>query len=66
MRSPEFEDTIRDDYIRWSLGVGDIGDKMGGHRLRWLSHVIRRDKEDLVRAVQRLRVEGWWGKLILA
>ncbi len=49
---------IRNDYIRGSLGVADLRDKIRDHRLRWFGHVMRQDEEDLVRAIKGHREEG--------
>lgn len=49
---------IRNDYIRESLGVVDIRDKMREHRPLWLGHVMTRDEENLVRSILGFRVES--------
>lgn len=36
-----YMDRIKNYYIRGSLGVVDIRNKMREHRLRWFGHVLR-------------------------
>ncbi len=45
-----------------SLEVADIRDRMRGHRLRRFGHVMRRDEEARVRAIQGLKLEGRQGR----
>ena len=44
----------RNEYIRASLGVDNIEDKLAQGRLRWFGHVSRKGEDDAVR-----RVWGW-------
>lgn len=53
---------IRSD-IRGSLRVADVRDKMREQPPRWLGRVMRRDEEeDVVWAIQSLRIEGRRGR----
>src|SRR5690348_1936379 len=45
------KDRIRNDYIRGSVGVADIKDKMRENRLRWFGHVVRGEERETVRKV---------------
>lgn len=51
------KDRIRNDYIRGSVRVADIRDKMREHGLQWFDHMMRWVEEDLVGAILGLRVE---------
>ena len=52
------EDKIRNKYIRGSIGVASIVDKMRENRLRWLGHVLRREETEAVRLVKEMYVYG--------
>jgi hypothetical protein len=52
------EDRIRNEYVRGSIGVAPIGDKMRENRLRWFGHVMRREESEAVRMVMNMNVEG--------
>lgn len=52
------QDRIRNDYIRRTLGMVDIRQKMRKHRVRWFGHMMRRGEGDLVEAFPGLRVKG--------
>ena len=47
-------DRVRNEYIRCSVGVDSIEDKMAQNRLRWLGHVCRKREDDIVK-----KVWGW-------
>src|SRR5215469_12197037 len=47
----------RNDWVRESLGVADVGDKMAENRLRWYGHIMRMIEEDEMRVVRAMRVE---------
>ena len=44
-------DRVRNEYVRGSLGVESIADKMAQSRLRWFGHVSRKDEVDVVKKV---------------
>jgi hypothetical protein len=52
------EDRIRNEYVRGSIGVATIVDKMRENRLRWFGHLMRRQETKVVRAVMKINVEG--------
>ena len=43
--------------LRKSLGIKDIDEIMRWSRLRWMGHVLRKDKDDLVRNMEMF-IEG--------
>lgn len=43
---------IRSEYVKGSIGMASIVDKMQENRLRWLGHVLRREKTEEVRFVK--------------
>ena len=56
------EDRIRNEYLRGSIGVAPIGDKMRENRLRWFGHVMRREESEVVRTVMNMNVEERRGR----
>lgn len=56
------EDRIRNEYITWSKGVISIMDKIRKNRLRWFSHVVRKEKLGAVRMVLEMNFEGSRGR----
>ena len=56
------EDKIRNEYIRGSIGVASIVDKMRENRLRWFGHVLRREETEAVRLVREMHVVGKKGE----
>ena len=47
-------DRVRNEYVRGSIGVDSIVDKMAQSRLRWFGHVSRKADVDVVKKVWRL------------
>jgi hypothetical protein len=50
------QDRIRNEYVRSSLGVDNVCDKLAVNRLRWFGHVVRKDEGDVVKRVWRMNV----------
>ena len=46
-------DRVRNEYVRASVGVDSIEDKLAQGRLRWFGHVSRKETDDDVRKVWR-------------
>ena len=44
--------------LRKSLGIKDIDEVMMQSRLRWMDHVLRKDKDDWVRRSMEMVIEG--------
>ena len=44
--------------LRKSLGIKDIDEVMRLSRLRWMGHVLRKDKDDWVRRSIEIVIEG--------
>lgn len=51
------KDRIRNGYVRGSIGVISIVDKVRENRLRWFGHVMRRENSKAVRMVMEMNVE---------
>lgn len=58
MRGKTRKDKIRNEFIRESLGVALIGDKMRESRLRWFGHVQRRPMTTPMKWSETIQVEG--------
>lgn len=56
------KDRIRNEYIRGSIGVAPIIDKMRENRLRWLGHVLRRENTEAVSVTRNMSVDGKRGR----
>ena len=52
------EDRIRNERIRGTVKVGNIGKKIQESRLRWFGHVQRRNEEYVGKRVEKLEVGG--------
>ncbi|KAF0752588.1 Uncharacterized protein FWK35_00011041 [Aphis craccivora] len=52
------EDRIRNEYIRGSIGVAPIVDKLRENRLRWLGHVLRRKKTEAFSVTKNMSFDG--------
>ena len=44
--------------LRKCLGIKDIDEVIGWSRLRWMGHVLRKDKDDWVRRSMEMVIEG--------
>ena len=53
---------IRNDEIRRKCGVVCIGKKIKEARLRWHGHVMRRGREEPIRSIMGLNIEGNRGR----
>jgi hypothetical protein len=51
-------DKIRNEYIRESLKVAPVTEKMRNNRLAWFGHVMRRDKSHMIKRVMGMNVDG--------
>ncbi|KAL0879491.1 hypothetical protein ABMA27_003237 [Loxostege sticticalis] len=51
-------DKIRNEYVRGSLSVRDIADKLQENRLRWFGHVKRRPPEYIGNRTLNLNIPG--------
>ena len=52
------KDKIRNEYIRSTVKVEQLGMKMREGRLRWYGHVMRRDQEYIGRKMMELELPG--------
>ena len=52
------KDRIRNDYIRGTVKVAELGLKMQERRLNWYGHVMRRDENYVGRRVMAMEVPG--------
>ncbi|KAL4135686.1 hypothetical protein QTP88_007282 [Uroleucon formosanum] len=52
------ENIINNEYVRVSIGVASIVDKVRENKLRWLGHVMRREETSAVRVVMKINIEG--------
>ncbi|PZC81077.1 hypothetical protein B5X24_HaOG213417 [Helicoverpa armigera] len=55
-------DKVRNDYIRGSLKVAPVTEKMRSRRLSWYGHVMRRDDTHATKCVLSMNVDGWRGR----
>ncbi|KAJ8715796.1 hypothetical protein PYW07_010278 [Mythimna separata] len=55
-------DKVRNEYIRGSLKVAPVIEKLKGNRLSWYGHVKRRDETHVTKRVLSLHVDGWKGR----
>jgi hypothetical protein len=52
------KDRIRNEYIRGSLKVAPMTEKMRSNRLGWYGHVMRRDESHITKRVMSVSVDG--------
>lgn len=52
-------DKIRNEYIRGSLKVAPVTEKMRSNRLAWYGHVMRREESHVTRKVMNMNVDGY-------
>ena len=52
------KDRCRNDWVRESFEVADVGDKLDENRIRWFGHVMGMGEEDVVKEVRALGVVG--------
>lgn len=57
------EDKIRNEYVRDSIGVVSVVEKMRENRLRWFGYVMRRKEIKIVKVVMKMNVEGNRGRM---
>ncbi|PZC79184.1 hypothetical protein B5X24_HaOG216748 [Helicoverpa armigera] len=55
-------DRVRNEYIRGSLKVAPVLEKLRGNRLSWYGHVMRRNESHVVRMVMSMNVDGYSGR----
>ncbi|CAK1594062.1 unnamed protein product [Parnassius mnemosyne] len=55
-------DKIRNEYIRGSLKVAPVVEKVRGSRLAWFGHVMRRNESHVTKRVLNMNVEGHTGR----
>jgi hypothetical protein len=54
-------DKVSNEYIRRSLKVAPITEKLKGNRLSWYGHVMR-EENHVTRRAMNMNVEGWRGR----
>jgi hypothetical protein len=50
-------DRIRNEYIRGSLKVAPVFEKMRSNRLAWYGHVMRKDESHITKRVMSMNVD---------
>ncbi|PZC79580.1 hypothetical protein B5X24_HaOG216245 [Helicoverpa armigera] len=55
-------DRVRNEYIRGSLKVAPVSEKLRGNRLSWYGHVMRRNESHVVSKVMSMNVDGYSGR----
>jgi len=52
------EDRIRNEYVRGSIRVTLIVNKMRDYTFRWFDHIMRKDNLEAVRTIMEVDVKG--------
>ena len=55
-------DKVRNEYIRGSLKVAPVTEKLKGNCLAWYGHVKRRGETRVTKRVMNVNVDGWRGR----
>ena len=55
-------DRIRNEYVRGSLKVARVTEKLRSARLGWYGHVMRRNENEVGKRVLTMNVEGYRGR----
>ncbi|KAJ8704936.1 hypothetical protein PYW08_012256 [Mythimna loreyi] len=55
-------DKVKNEYIRGSLKVAPVTDKLKGKGLSWYGHVKRRDETHVTKKAMSINVDGWRGR----
>lgn len=58
MRGTTNEDRIKNEYVKGSIGMASIVDKMKENRLRLSGHIMRGNKLESVRTLMEMKVGG--------
>ena len=52
-------DKVRNEYLRGSLKVAHVTEKLRGRRLRWYGHVMRRDESYVTKRMLNCKIDGY-------
>ena len=55
-------DKVRNEFIRGSLKVAPVIEKVKENRLSWYGHVMRRDDTHETKRVMSMNIDGWRGR----
>lgn len=62
MRGVTRMDKVRNEYIRGSLKVALVTERVKGNCLSWYGHVKRRDEKHVTKRAMSVNVDGWRGR----